>query len=1371
MLQTTGLGIRLTNIDEFEGVSHISNPLQRLSAVLAIWRDKLVSFDGRNRQLYYKRLKSGDVDFQDQDLDPSSVKLLLGAKTVRVSTLYPDLFTSIKAKTNVDLSLEGHLVLSEDGDDGEDDLSNAELWAKKLRKFEAVYRKAKENYDEKNIETCFLAEGFVTWKPSKPGPTPNAPLILHPIKIEPTARGNSDFQLAKGEDAFFNQALLLLLEKDFGVDPGLFDFEGEISMNSPEVAQVLKKLSEVVPGYKFSREMVLGNFSFLKYPMVQDLNRIIASNTAHLLLLALSGNNGAIQKISETGREPSIEELSELNPVLENLIFPADSSQHAAISAVLGGKSVVIQGPPGSGKSQTIANLIAEAVVHDKTVLFVAEKRAAIDAVTERLNEKGLGGVVLDLHGEPDKKTIAKNLLSAVKTYGLPQMMAHSDEVSLQVTKKRLNDRWKWLHSSSGVTTSEGVEMSVYESLLALGVVRSGLPKNLISESLAQVKLVERIDASDKEALRISIRELFDLGYFEDRYQESEILKQFRSLDDPEVAQKFVETIINLDASFASSYWKRIRTLFKNAFKIEAKSIRDFQSSFEEIRTHTNFLQYFRINDLDQIESLKISLDSLKNYRAAFSQGLFAGYFAKKKKKSSLLGLMSSSWSGSDSSLLSMIDEELLLLTKWSDSKRGTPDLDDVVAEFDSIVHFVDQLMQLISDMRQSHPALSPSSEPTFAEIQESIARYLPIADLIKAAPAINLRFQQISSHNLTSILYAIRDSNLNQNQALSYWELSWLTAKLDGQIDQQSSWKDIAHTLTREVDNFRELDTKHLRSNTTKILSHLTNTYSSLPISDKTLLKRESEKNHSHLPFRKLLEMIPQSIQKIKPVMAMSPLAVSRLLPCKEGMFDIVIFDEASQIKPEDAITSIYRGKQLVVAGDRFQLPPTNFGEKTIEEDVNDSSEEYSDPATTGMESILTSAIGVFSPDRNVKPLRLHYRSNDERLISWSNFHIYRKAGEELFTFPSLDVESHSALRYTYLPNVRTQSMSVANEAEIQKVKEVVLLHIRNQPELSLGVIAFGMRHSIRLQDEFNILEKENDEFYNWKQSWADKREKFFIKNIERVQGDERDAILITPGYAPNLDGNVPLQFGSLNRQGGERRLNVAASRSKEYMHLITSMRSSDIELKRTKSPSIALLRSLLEFMENEGRLFEAEYEFSVPTTPFEEEILQRLSDAGLTVDCQVGDSGFKIDFAVRDPKTNKYLLAIEADGATYHSSEYARERDYMRQRILENRGWRFVRIWSTDWWVNPDQEVKRVLNALESVKPGKVLEEAVQRPVKLSNKFEEIEEFQILRGIKDQNQGKSRDYIFELWFKAMAFQRRTTNLVNRFNSYWRDL
>jgi very-short-patch-repair endonuclease len=192
---------------------------------------------------------------------------------------------------------------------------------------------------------------------------------------------------------------------------------------------------------------------------------------------------------------------------------------------------------------------------------------------------------------------------------------------------------------------------------------------------------------------------------------------------------------------------------------------------------------------------------------------------------------------------------------------------------------------------------------------------------------------------------------------------------------------------------------------------------------------------------------------------------------------------------------------------------------------------------------------------------------------------------------------------------------------------------------------------------------------------------------------------------------------------------------------------------------------------MENQGRLIEPEYELSIATTPFEEEILQKLNEKNLTVDCQVGDSGFKIDFAIRDPRTNKYILAIEADGATYHSSEYARERDYMRQRILESRGWRFVRIWSTDWWLNPDQEIARVMAALG--KPEQNLSnsfEELNRSI-VSDRYEDIEEYKLLRGIKAQNSGRGKDYIFELWYKSMGFQRRTQNLINRFNNYWRDL
>lgn len=1362
--------------NDLSKLENIKDPVARLSQVLKIWRDKLVSFDGRNKQLYYRKLKSGDVDFNDPYVETSALKFLLSGKTVKASSLYPDIFSKIKSKKDINLSLEENL--DSDSEESLEENSKAvdfaELWAKKIRKFESVYRKAKENYDEKNIETCFIAEGFISWEPGKTGPVPNAPLILHPMKIEPTARGNSDFQLTKIGEAFFNQALVLYLQRDFGIEPGIFQTEDDLAISSPEIRLIKEKLASSIPGYTFNDDKVLGNFSFLKYPMVQDINRIIESNTAHMILSALAGNNEGIVNLNETGRESTIEELSNLNPTVENLIFPADSSQHAAIGAVLGGKSVVIQGPPGSGKSQTIANLIAEATVSNKKILFVAEKRAAIDAVVERLTEKGLGGLVLDLHGEPDKKTIAQNLLSAIKAHNLPARLSNADEYALNSTKKRLNERWNWLRNFSDINDIDGQVLTHYEVLYQLGKFREGLKSKVISQANLLGNLVKSFDAEKRDQIGNTFKDLYSYGFFESEYQNSEVVKDFKEINDVAQAESIIAAITNLHASFESPYWKRIQNLFKKGFRIEAKNIEDFENSFIDIRSHISFMQFFSVSDLSTLEELSVCLLPGAEFRSKRGLSLISGFFAKRRLKKELSSRMIQPWQKGDSELYFLINKEAELLQRWSPTKTGNSEIAEVVAEFDPIVKFIEDLFSSIKSLQAGLPLVVQSQSMTFKEIQVVLEKYLPIINWIRTSPSINNLLSVIVRENLSSVLEVMKDSKLKESQATSFWNLIWFSSRLNADLQSQTTWKDSLTSLNKLVDTFRDLDSKHLRANTSKILSHLTSNFSSLPVADKQLLVKESMKKSGHLPFRELLNRIPESIQRIKPVMAMSPLAVSRLLPSKENMFDVVIFDEASQIKPEDAITSIYRGKQLVVAGDRFQLPPTNFGEKTLEEDVQDwsiLSEDYIDPATTGMESILTTAIGVFSSDRNIKPLRLHYRSKDERLISWSNFNIYRKAGEELFTFPSLEVDSKSSLRYTYLPNVKTQSMAVANEAEIRKVKEIVLEHVRNQPTLSLGIIAFGLRHSIRLQDEFNLLEKDSDEFYSWKQSWADKREKFFIKNIERVQGDERDAIIISPGYAPNLDGTVPLQFGTLNRQGGERRLNVAASRAKEYLHLVTSLKSQEIELKRTKSSSVALLRTFLEFMENQGRLIEPEYELSLATTPFEEEILQKLNEKGLTVDCQVGDSGFKIDFAVRDPKTNKYILAIEADGATYHSSEYARERDYMRQRILESRGWRFVRIWSTDWWLNPDHEVDRVMNALG--KPIQSLNnqrEITVKPV-ISDRYEDIEEYKLLRGIKAQNSGRSKEYIFELWYKAMGFQRRTQNLINRFNNYWLDL
>jgi very-short-patch-repair endonuclease len=351
---------------------------------------------------------------------------------------------------------------------------------------------------------------------------------------------------------------------------------------------------------------------------------------------------------------------------------------------------------------------------------------------------------------------------------------------------------------------------------------------------------------------------------------------------------------------------------------------------------------------------------------------------------------------------------------------------------------------------------------------------------------------------------------------------------------------------------------------------------------------------------------------------------------------------------------------------------------------------------------------------------------------------------------------------------------MSQANEPEIQEVIKLVKKHIRENPEQSLGIIAFGSRHAIRLQDAFNILEKQDAAFYSWKSEWNTKREKFFVKNIERVQGDERDAIIITPGYAPNLEGNVLLQFGSLNNAGGERRLNVAASRAKNSLHLVTSLKSTDIDTNRSKSRSIALFKSFVNFMENAGRLEELPEGFAVPQSPFEEEVYAALTKAGLQVDCQVGDSRYKIDFGIRHPKTNKYLLAIEADGWTYHSSPYARERDWLRQEVLERKGWTFVRIWSTDWWQNPTLQVNRVLAAYELAMKSDGLKPAhtdVVTPavINTSDEYDGNAEYEVLRGLVAQFPRMDKQELLSKWMGMLNLKRRTSNLLERFEEYLR--
>ena len=458
-------------------------------------------------------------------------------------------------------------------------------------------------------------------------------------------------------------------------------------------------------------------------------------------------------------------------------------------------------------------------------------------------------------------------------------------------------------------------------------------------------------------------------------------------------------------------------------------------------------------------------------------------------------------------------------------------------------------------------------------------------------------------------------------------------------------------------------------------------------------ILQREFEKRARHMPIRKLMQNAGNAIQAIKPIFMMSPMSVASFLPPGSIEFDLVIFDEASQVKPVDAFGAILRGRQLVVVGDSKQLPPTNFFESLAADgDADDGDDE---PLTTSdMESILGLVVGQGAPQRM---LRWHYRSRHESLIALSNKEFY---DSRLVVFPSPEPNKKGlGLVFRYLPDsVYARGRSRTNRKEAQAVALAVMQHAHATPHLTLGVAAFSLAQADAILDELERLRSSDpmSETFFSKHPF----EPFFVKNLESVQGDERDVIFISVGYGKDENGYFSMNFGVLNGNGGERRLNVLITRARLSCEVFSNLTHDDIDLNRTQVRGVAGLKAYLKYAAT-GILDVPDTGRDEQDSVFEEEVADALERAGQRVVSQVGSGGFRIDLAIVDPTTpGRYLLGIECDGATYHSSRSARDRDRLRQQVLEGLGWRIYRIWSTDWFSNPDGELRRVMAAIDQAK-----------------------------------------------------------------------
>ena len=544
---------------------------------------------------------------------------------------------------------------------------------------------------------------------------------------------------------------------------------------------------------------------------------------------------------------------------------------------------------------------------------------------------------------------------------------------------------------------------------------------------------------------------------------------------------------------------------------------------------------------------------------------------------------------------------------------------------------------------------------------------------------------QELYSLGVQRLVDEIRTTRRPAAQWAALFQHVWLKSTLDSvAINDPSVRGFVGSTHNGYVEDFKRLDSTRLQLAADRVRRvHAERTIAAMNRfpEQETLIRGEAAKSRKHKPLRQVFAQATEVLTAVCPCWMASPLSVCQLITAT-GSFDYVIFDEASQVLPEDAVPAILRGKHVIVAGDNQQLPPSTFFAAADEDDEADGD-------ATAYESLLDMMI----PFVKGFHLNWHYRSRDESLISFSNHHIY---DDRLVTFPGPGgTTAISHVFVDYIPNSDGQEDS--SGGEVQKVVELVLHHARTTPGRTLGVIAMGIKHSNRIQallDREMVCYPELAEFFD-----TGRPERFFVKNLERVQGDERDVIILSVGYGKDRAGNLPLRFGPILSAGGRRRLNVAATRAKEQVIVVSSFVYSDINSTQVKpGTGLEFLKNYLQYASSGGELLSHGELTNEPMNDFEADVYDALCAKGIQVVPQVGCSKFRIDLAACHPtKPGKFVLAIECDGATYHSSYTARDRDRLRQQQLENLGWTFHRIWSTDWYMRRDEEVERAVQAFQ--------------------------------------------------------------------------
>lgn len=1292
-----------------------------------------------------------------------------------------------------------------------------------------IERAARLCLEEGGANTLFLGLGFLVWTETATSNIERrAPILLIPMSIERNAVRDG-FRIKRiDEESRINITLLQKLKVDFGITIDDLDPlpEDESGLDVPKILRTVRDAIKREPGWKVEEDAILTILTFSRFLMWLDLE----ANAEELK------KNSVVRHLIESSNElfdpvasfPDLETLDDqYSPSVTFCPLPADSSQLRAIYAAAEGRSFVLQGPPGTGKSQTITNLIAHCLTVGKRVLFVAQKRAALDVVHKRLANVGIGPFCLELHSnKTTKESFRTQLRDALNVAGTGSSEHWEVETNrLAEQRKALNEYANDLHKPlafdksaywvisrlilhggepkvsldlgdpCGRTGEEFERMRVAVREMAEAVRVSGDP---VEHPLSAVRLsayVWGIEDDAKKAIQSAegahrrlraegSSTLKDLGLDIDESS----LSDFRLASELTVLLETTPSVTQ--AILSESDWQRIRSELMEWIELGRKCAEkrstllktntdglfalDLSTLIEKLRTRNQswFWKKMLIGNYIRKAIRIVRKDGKKPKNLTFleeelGQALNVVEESVKLKTQSemLTRFLGPSWQGLESHW-----EDLQRIMEWSDRFRTLinripgANMDDklklrstwirLATEGRAMVVAGAPAAQQASSFRNSLKGIESQRvhignilllDANLAWGSDTETRMLKHAETTLQNLASNLHRMREWSHyqasrtavvelRLAVLADALEHGIIGIHQMEAVFEYAfadWWARTVMKSIPSLTGFIGERHDL--KIREFQKHEAKiadltrketfaRIASGMPRVASAGQRTPAS---SEAGLLQRFAQGGRKTI--RRLFKECPNALAKYKPCVLMSPLSVAQFIGADFPKFDMVVFDEASQMPTYDAISTIARGNQLIVVGDSRQLPPTSFFER------QKGDEEYSEEALPEeLESILEEAEAA-----GIRPLRLdwHYRSRHESLIAFSNRQYYEN---RLHTFPAALAEHPKlGVKWRDVPDgVYDHGKSRTNRKEAEAVVAEIIRRLRDPQEQSnsLGVVTFSQAQQSLVED---LLDAARGEYPEIETYFTTVSEPVFVKNLETVQGDERDVIMFSICYGPDAAGVVRMNFGPLNNKGGERRLNVAITRARKQLLVFSRLRPEQIDLSRTQATGVHHLRIFLDYAKRGQMALVEEISHTTGEVEsfLEQSVMDELTKRGWHVDAQVGCSGYRIDLAVRDPENpGRYLLGVECDGANYHSAKTARDRDRLRQSVLEGLGWRLHRVWSTDWWLQRPKEITKLEEALKLAKQRfrAASDVDLSPPVNIAPPHESIDNI----GVQDTNQ-----------------------------------